>query len=455
MDFGFDTIGNASVICYDRVPVLVTDPWVRGSAYFGSWSHAHEIPEEQMEAIEASRFVWFSHGHPDHLNADSLDLFQDKQILLPDHVGQRMRRELEEAGFSIRVLPDRSWIRLSERIRVLCISDESQNAVLLVDLGGRLLVNLNDSIDRGWGRFVRRIVGQFDDSILLALTGYGDADMINIFDEDGSFIEPAAGAKRPVGPMAAKKTESFGCKRFVPFSCMHSYQRADSVWANEYATPIADHHIGFESDRCEILPAYLRFFGDDGSTVPINPKATEPRIVDPIEFGDDWSEELDTDDRATATSYFRKIGHLPTFLDYVNLRVGGRDNVISFQSRGFERGITFEVPRHSLMEAIGFEVFDDLLIGNFMKTTLHGKWSESALYPDFTPFVTKYGDNGRAHSKEELREYFTAYAKRAPLEYLHHFLEERATNAVRSMVPHDSDLFVRLKRAYWTVKRFL
>ena len=98
MDFGFDTIGNATVICYDRVPVLVTDPWVRGSAYFGSWSHAHEIPEEQMEAIEASRYVWFSHGHPDHLNADSLDLFQDKQILLPDHVGQRMRRELEEEG---------------------------------------------------------------------------------------------------------------------------------------------------------------------------------------------------------------------------------------------------------------------------------------------------------------------------------------------------------------------
>lgn len=35
MDLGFDTIGNATLICYDRGPVLVTDPWVRGSAYFG------------------------------------------------------------------------------------------------------------------------------------------------------------------------------------------------------------------------------------------------------------------------------------------------------------------------------------------------------------------------------------------------------------------------------------
>jgi len=67
MDIGFDTIGNATVICYDQGPILATDPWVQGSAYFGSWTHSHVIPEEQMTAILRSRFIWFSHGHPDHL----------------------------------------------------------------------------------------------------------------------------------------------------------------------------------------------------------------------------------------------------------------------------------------------------------------------------------------------------------------------------------------------------
>ena len=28
MQLGFDTIGNATVIAYDRRPVLATDPWV-------------------------------------------------------------------------------------------------------------------------------------------------------------------------------------------------------------------------------------------------------------------------------------------------------------------------------------------------------------------------------------------------------------------------------------------
>ena len=36
-----------------------------------------------------------------------------------------------------------------------------------------------------------------------------------------------------------------------------------------------------------------------------------------------------------------------------------------------DKGITFELPRNSLVEACKYSIFDDLLIGNFMKTRLH------------------------------------------------------------------------------------
>jgi hypothetical protein len=61
------------------------------------------------------------------------------------------------------------------------------------------------------------------------------------------------------------------------------------------------------------------------------------------------------------------------------------------------------------MTAVRYEIFDDLLIGNFMKTVLHG--GLRSLYPDFTPYVAKYGDNGRAFSVGELHDYFLAYRK--------------------------------------------
>ncbi|NOT31251.1 MAG: hypothetical protein HOP15_12460 [Planctomycetes bacterium] len=64
MDLGFETIGNACLICHDGGPVLATDPWIKGSAYFGSWTTSHEIPPEQQAHVKACKYLWISHGHP-------------------------------------------------------------------------------------------------------------------------------------------------------------------------------------------------------------------------------------------------------------------------------------------------------------------------------------------------------------------------------------------------------
>ena len=141
MDVGFETIGNATLIVHDNGPVLVTDPWIKESAYFGSWTRAHEIPEEQMDAIMRSEYVWLSHGHPDHLSMASLRLLKDKKILLADHVGGRIAGDLRRLGFQVSVLKDRAWTRLSPRINVVCHSDYNQDSLLLVDVNGTLLVD--------------------------------------------------------------------------------------------------------------------------------------------------------------------------------------------------------------------------------------------------------------------------------------------------------------------------
>ena len=99
MEAGFETIGNATLICYDRAPVLVTDPWIVGSAYFGSWILSHEIPAEQMNAIKNCEYVWISHGHPDHLSVESLNMLRNKKILLPDHVGSRIVDVMRQEWF--------------------------------------------------------------------------------------------------------------------------------------------------------------------------------------------------------------------------------------------------------------------------------------------------------------------------------------------------------------------
>jgi hypothetical protein len=459
MDLGFETIGNATVIIHDGGPVLATDPWIEGPAYFGSWTRSHAIPEEQRAAIEACPYLWISHGHPDHLSGDSLDRLRQATLLLPDHVGGRIRKDLVEQGYRTRVLPCREWVQLSPRVHVACIADWNQDAVLLINVGGRLVVDLNDAGERGWGPFVRGVVRRHPESYLLRLSGYGDADMINKFTEDGKRIPPAAAQRIAVGPAIARDTEGYGARFFIPFSSMHHYQRADSVWANEFTTPLEAYGERFESKRCELLPPFARVDLAHDAVTAIDPPREPERAIDPKEFGDDWQERLEAADVEAIGEYIRSVEHVRKTFGFVNFRVGGQDNRIALDGPRKERGFTFEVPRASLMTAVKYRVFDDLLIGNFMKVTLHGG---TDLYPDFSPYVAKYGDNGGARTRGELEDYFKIYRDRDWLSFFRDQLDAKwvrplqanTARIMRKTLGGNSAVFKVAKSAYYGVRRF-
>lgn len=451
MELGFETIGNATLIVHDRGPILATDPWLRGSAYFGSWALSHEVPPEQTAAVLDAPFIWFSHGHPDHLNADSLEVLRDKVILVADHVGGRIRRELEAQGFRVQILPDRRWIELSSRVRVLSVADFNQDSIVLVDVGGTLVVNLNDASDCGWGPFVRKIARRYERSYLVALSGYGDADMINFRDDSGALVPPVAARRDAVGPQIARLLDTFGISTFIPFSSMHRYQRTDSAWADVYTTHLEDYAREFPHERKSLLPAFVQVDVRTGEVDEISPDERRIETRAPEEFGDRWDEPLEPEDGPQLDLYWKGVEHLETFLDFVRFVVGGREHVVLL-GEGHERGITFEAPRTSLMTAIAYRVFDDLLIGNFMKTTLHGTWGDEKLFPHFTPYVAKYADNGGARTEDELEAYFAAYRRRAPIGYLRNQLEKSSKSVFRALVPADSMVYRLAKRGYWKLK---
>ena len=459
MELGFETIGNATVIAFDKKPLLVTDPWIAGPAYFGSWCLPHEIPLPQMESIKRCEYVWLSHGHPDHAHSASLELLADKKFLLPDHYHARMCRELRDQGFSVEVLPDRKWKQLSPRVRVLCIADYNQDAILLIDIGGVLFVNLNDASDCGWGQFVSKVAAEFKLSFLAALPPIGaGADMMNLFTEERHRIEQIPIAKLQPGLDIALRAERYGVRFSIPFSSMHQYQRQDSVWANPHVANLEDLKRGFSSKTVEQLPAYIQYNCHAEKLEELSPAAVPLKVHEPEEFDDSWSDILDATEQKKINDYFQPISHLSEVFSHITFRVGGKDSTVDLGGTSKKRAIMFEAPRQSLMTAIEWNVFDDLLIGNFMKTTLIGNWGteKKSLYPDFSPFVAKYADNGGAKTTDELREYFRSYRQRDAMGYMRHYLTKRAGNALqntvasqfRSRVARDSRVYGAVKRAY-------
>ena len=128
MELGFETIGNATVVVHDREPVLATDPWIEGSAYFGSWGLSHPVPDGAGGVGPGGGCGVVLPRAPRPPQPGVAPAFRDTRILLPDHVGGRIAHDLTRDGYRVEVLPDATWVRISDRVRVLCIADEGQDA---------------------------------------------------------------------------------------------------------------------------------------------------------------------------------------------------------------------------------------------------------------------------------------------------------------------------------------
>ena len=218
-------------------------------AYFGSWGHDYAIPAEQMDAIRRAKFHWFSHGHPDHLNIKSLPLLTGGQFLLSDHHGGRIRRDMEGLGHRVRILKDREWVQLSDRIKVYSIANVNQDSILLIDVGGTLIVNTNDLPDYGASFRVRRIAENYKKVFYCALHGWGGADMLNLFDPEGRKLVEPLEKRRPIAPRAQSGAMIHGAHYVIPFSGFYIYQREDSAWANAMIPELDDYQSSAPADR--------------------------------------------------------------------------------------------------------------------------------------------------------------------------------------------------------------
>ena len=434
---GVQTIGNATLIAYDDVPILATDPWMGGDhyAYFGSWHLPYDIPNNIKEDIIKSKYIWFSHGHPDHIDPDSLDLFKEKIFLIPDHYGDRIFNDLSK-NYKCQKVKSNAWIDLSKNIRIKSFADWNQDSSLLIEIAKKdIIFDLNDGSALGWSKEIKKIISNYKNRFLMKLISWGDADMINFYNHHNEFLLPLASEKKPCGESYVYYMKKWNCNFAVPSSCFHKYSRSDSVSMNKFITPLEEHYNSFNNKNGELLPAFIKWDTNKSDYLKINP---EKNLNDPEKyesFGDNWIDELDSEDQTILKNYFSKFDHLKKKFGFINFRVGNKDFIIKLSNK--KEGVEFNAPRNSLIFSIKNDIFDDILIGNFMKTKLI---NVPSLYPDFTPYVAKYGDNGMARSDQELKKYFDYY-KLNSTNYWLDYLKIKSENIIRPKIEKYKSLY--------------
>ena len=276
---------------------------------------------------------------------------------------------------------------------------------MLVELNKKdILFNLNDGSGLGWSNEIKKIIRNYKNRFFLKLINWGDADMINFYNHHNEFILPLAAEKKPCGTSYSYYMKKWNCNFSIPFSSMHKYIRKDSLMMNKFVTPLKEHFTEFSNNLGEMLPAFIEWNSEIENFKKINPLENNPEPIDPSKFGDHWNDDLEKRDKEIIENYFHKFDHIKNNFGFLSFKVGASEHNIKLSNK--KAGIQFSCPRNSLIAAISNNIFDDVLIGNFMKVSLINTIS---LYPNFTPYVTKYGDNGQSYSNNDLKNYFEYY----------------------------------------------
>jgi hypothetical protein len=429
MNEKFETLGNATIQLFaDGRPVLATDPWLVGTCYFGSWALDHALTAEQIKNVINSDYIWISHGHPDHLHHESLDLLPaGKKFLVPDHYHPEIRNFLTEKGFAVTVLKYREWFQISRSVSVMCLDNINQDAILIAKLGDALLINQNDSPIAGEESFLRRLVKQHpNDKTYLAALCSIDADMFNFVDESGRSIAGPPDERKPGAVWTvARGADRLGVKNFCCSSSQHIYVRPDSVWANDYRISWADMRRHWSRPNvCLIEP----FVTVDITTGLVTANHTDHLGGDRSQISartadDDWSATLQPEEWKIVETFFRQFELIREYVDFIEVVIGGETGRFDINAETADqpdaRGIRFYAPKQSFMETMKWGFFDDLLIGNFMKVHL----TNTNLYPRFTPLVAKLGGNAKVYTKEEYARFRWRYFRRNPLGTTAYLLE--------------------------------
>ncbi|MEZ6197673.1 MAG: MBL fold metallo-hydrolase [Planctomycetota bacterium] len=423
MGFAFETLGNAAIqVRRDDAPRLTTDPWLVGTCYFGSWALDHPLTEDEIESVRRSPWIWFSHGHPDHLHVPSLELLDRERqtILVSDHYRPEMQDFLRGEGFRVEVLPFKEWRELEPGLRVLSLPNDNQDSSLLIRAGEDLLLDLNDSPVSGEDPFLRREVRRARRSYLLMLCS-NDADMLNIVDAEGRSLAGDPDAKKPGTVLSVADFATWlGVDAFCCSSSQHIYARRDSTWANPYRITWSDMQRYWVSP-VRLVEPFVTVDLDSGEIASNHPSGESDwsQVTDAC-GDDDWAEPLSGEEWDELFTFMRRFELLAERLDFVDFTIGGERRRLALRE-GVDaiptdriRGVHFRVPRHSLLEAIRAGYFDELLIGNFMKTEL----VNARMYPDFTPIVAKLGGNAKVFTRAERRAFRWHYFRRSPLAWM-------------------------------------
>jgi hypothetical protein len=143
--FDLRFLGHAGLKIKHGETTLLTDPWLSGPAYEEQW-YPYPLPDRSVPVDDVD-YVWYSHGHEDHLHEGTFDLLpKDATVLLTKQWFSGNRQWLLEHGFAeVREMTSGHWTQLGEDLSVVNLVNRSDSLSIL-RTSHEVIVNVNDAL---------------------------------------------------------------------------------------------------------------------------------------------------------------------------------------------------------------------------------------------------------------------------------------------------------------------
>lgn len=171
-----------SYICHGAMLVeagglkLVTDPWLKGSAYCGQW-YLFPKPVDISPALNAD-YVLYSHGHEDHMHPPSLKMIDKKaKVFFPYSWYDGAEEFINGMGFKVTEAINEKTYHLDKDTSVTYISNNLDN-VIVIEHGGEVLVDVNDALHSAPALLIEKIAAKINarwKNIDYVFSSYGGA----------------------------------------------------------------------------------------------------------------------------------------------------------------------------------------------------------------------------------------------------------------------------------------
>jgi CMP-N-acetylneuraminate monooxygenase len=80
---------------------IVTDPWLKGSAFLTGWWLDEVSTSDSVELVKNADYIYISHNHPDHLHPETLSLVdKNKKIIVGNFSSNSTEKYLNSLGFN-------------------------------------------------------------------------------------------------------------------------------------------------------------------------------------------------------------------------------------------------------------------------------------------------------------------------------------------------------------------